>query len=136
MSVAMITGDAILTAAHVAKEVGICDPDVVADELQLLLRKKKKIAKRPILLLEDGSHGAFCSYNMLQAFSFLLFCSRALNPFPAGLIWKSYDDGSEVEQFSSAMVGKLASQYDLATTGKNLAIALENDKGTSTVRMV
>jgi cation-transporting ATPase 13A1 len=109
MSVAMITGDAILTAAHVAKEVGICDPDVVADELQLLLRKKKKIAKRPILLLEDGSHG---------------------------LIWKSYDDGSEVEQFSSAMVGKLASQYDLATTGKNLAIALENDKGTSTVRMV
>merc|ERR1712008_403146 len=25
MSVAMVTGDALLTAAHVAKEVGICD---------------------------------------------------------------------------------------------------------------
>lgn len=60
MSVAMVTGDAILTAAHVAKEVGICDPDPEAvnpsDELQKLLLKKK-VSKRPILILEESSRG-------------------------------------------------------------------------------
>ena len=51
----MVTGDALLTATHVAKEVGICDNDAEddpKDELQALLRRKGKHNRKPILMLE------------------------------------------------------------------------------------
>jgi len=109
MSVAMVTGDAILTAAHVAKEVGICDPDPEAvnpsDELQKLLLKKK-VSKRPILILEESSRG---------------------------MIWRSYEDNREVEIYESGRTPSLAMIYDLATTGKNLSAAIEADKGTTKI---
>jgi len=50
----MVTGDALLTATHVAKEVGICDNDAEddpKDELQALLRRKGKHNRKPILML-------------------------------------------------------------------------------------
>jgi hypothetical protein len=49
-------GDALLTAAHVAKEVGICDADVKddpKDELESFLRQKRKKQRREILMLEN-----------------------------------------------------------------------------------
>jgi len=52
-----LPGDALLTAAHVAKEVGICDSDVdVApkNELQALLSRKKKKERKEILMLEPN----------------------------------------------------------------------------------
>eukprot|EP00551_Chaetoceros_affinis_P010542 CAMPEP_0203668656 /NCGR_PEP_ID=MMETSP0090-20130426/5232_1 /ASSEMBLY_ACC=CAM_ASM_001088 /TAXON_ID=426623 /ORGANISM="Chaetoceros affinis, Strain CCMP159" /LENGTH=1630 /DNA_ID=CAMNT_0050533151 /DNA_START=285 /DNA_END=5174 /DNA_ORIENTATION=+ len=129
MSVAMVTGDALLTAAHVAKEVGICDDDKDEDDIleseimerndelrKMLLEKAKKKAakkgglkkkKKEILLLEQNKAGI--------------------------LFWQNYDDDSHFEDFNPSNVPKLANNYDLATTGKNLQAAFDFDEGTKKV---
>ena len=130
MSVTMVTGDALLTAAHVAKEVAICDSDETDDfveeieyerneELRELLKsrralrrnaqdkKAKKRSLRPILILERNELGS--------------------------MFWQSYDDDSKVEDFVSSQVPEMATKYDLATTGKNLAAALDIDEGTKQI---
>ena len=131
MSIAMVTGDALLTAVHVAKEVSICEeigaheneadfPEETNEELNALLEtkrkksgnaknvdKKKKGRKefKPILLLEVGDE-------------------------PGGLHWESYDTGAKVEVFTASRVPVLSQEYDLATTGRNLALAFECDDET------
>lgn len=131
MSIAMVTGDAILTAIHVAKEVGICElnEDVEIDmrepiketnpELRAFLeekrglkpgkKKKKKSAKdfKPILILEKDSNGS--------------------------MYWQSYDDDSKVCDFVADEIPALSETNDLATTGKSLAAAFEYDEGTKSV---
>jgi hypothetical protein len=50
------SGDALLTAAHVAKEVGICDngvEDEPKDELQALLKRNRKHERKEILMLDN-----------------------------------------------------------------------------------
>jgi cation-transporting ATPase 13A1 len=131
MSVAMVTGDALFTAAHVAKEVGICDKeggdsDVIYmgnipleqdEELRSLLLerkkstikidpKKKKVVK-PILILERNVSGS--------------------------MYWQSYDDESNVANFVASDVPELSKTYDFATTGKNLQAAFDFDEGTKKV---
>ena len=128
MSIAMVTGDAILTAIHVAKEVGICqvigggddEEDVPEEEkneeLRALLESKRttsKVAKKfgskrfkPILLLEQKNGAMF---------------------------WESYEDESKVADFVAAELPKLSQEYDLATTGKSLAAAFDYDEGTRSV---
>jgi cation-transporting ATPase 13A1 len=131
MSIAMVTGDALLTAVHVAKEVHILAPigggehDFVEEEkneeLRDLLESKKqnkagsskkdnnqKKEYRPILLLEEAEMGV-------------------------SLFWKSYETDSKVEDYSAEQVSTLSKDYDLATTGKSLAIALENYEGTKSI---
>ena len=129
MSVCMVTGDALLTAVHVAKEVNIIEPigGVEDDsrfaletnqELKALLEKKsgkngtekknkQKKEYRPVLLLESGKAGS--------------------------LSWKSYETGSKIEDYSASRVPTLSKDYDLATTGNSLAIALEMDEDTKSV---
>jgi len=132
MTVAMVTGDALLTAAHVAKEVGICDnenddeeevdPRILSEkdeELKKMLmkkaqikaaqKKKKKVNKKmkPILLLEQSKTGR--------------------------MFWQSYDDESRVQDYDSVQVAELSKSYDLATTGKNLQAAFDFDDGTKKV---
>ena len=130
MSVAMITGDALLTAAHVAKEVGICDKENAEDvidmrgiplerdeELRNLLverRKsqlppdsKKKESPKPILILEKDKSGM--------------------------MYWQSYDDESHVMNFAASEVKELCKKYDFATTGKNLQAAFDFDEDTRKV---
>eukprot|EP00934_Nitzschia_sp_Nitz4_P001361 Nitzschia sp. Nitz4//scaffold355_size15944//935//5792//NITZ4_008866-RA/size15944-processed-gene-0.13-mRNA-1//1//CDS//3329548945//1361//frame0 len=133
MSVTMVTGDALLTAVHVAKEVGIIDPisgrlgaeeeeDVLKnetnEEFRAFIEKKrglkvdnapKKLEKqdyKPILLLEQEK---------------------------SQLCWKSYDDDSVIAQYEASEIPELTKTYDLATTGKSLALALEADEGTKSV---
>ena len=125
MTIAMVTGDALLTAAHVAKEVGICgtaseEADDVIDEpnpeIRALLESKrgqkpKKLKKSkeflPILILERNDDGT--------------------------MYWQSYDDDSKVEDYVARKVPDLAKHNDLATTGKSLAAAFEYDEGTKEV---
>jgi len=130
MSVTMVTGDALLTAAHVAKEVGICgkeDAEEVVDmrgipferdeELRKLLveRRKskgglkamKKNITKPILILEKTKSGM--------------------------MYWQSYDDDSRVADFVAAEVAELSKKYDFATTGKSLQAAFEFDENTRKV---
>jgi len=128
MSVAMVTGDAILTAIHVAKEVSICEPiggdDVNEDpyasetnkELKDLLEskrggvvdKKRKAAKqyKPILILEIESDGS--------------------------MFWQSYENESKVKDFVAKDIPGLSKSYDLATSGSSLAAAFEYDAMTKT----
>jgi len=128
MSVCMVTGDALLTAVHVAKEVNIIEPlshvkedprlaSETNEELKALLEKKngvvikKKMQKReyrPILLLEVGKAGG-------------------------SLFWESYESGNKVEDFSASRIPALSKEYDLATTGSSLALALEMDEVTKQV---
>jgi cation-transporting ATPase 13A1 len=130
MSIAMVTGDALLTAVHVAKEVAIFEPinDAVEDdvaleetneELRAFLEEKRaragnksKLDKkqrqyRPILLLEQMEGGK--------------------------LTWCSYEDGREVVDYVAGEVPVLANLNDLATTGKSLTAALEFDEGTKKI---
>ena len=126
MGVTMVTGDALLTAIHVAKEVNICDSENADDngpmkmfvetnsELKQFLeskraknsttevRKPKKL--RPILILEQDDSG--------------------------NMFWLSYDDDSAGESYVANEVPILAKQYDLAVTGANLAAAYEYDPET------
>lgn len=132
MTVAMVTGDALLTAAHVAKEVGICDkengdaeevidmrgiPFERDEELRNLLverRKsqtppnaKKKSAPKPILILEKSESGM--------------------------MYWQSYDDESHVADFAASEVQEMSKKYDFATTGKSLQAAFDFDESTKKV---
>jgi manganese-transporting P-type ATPase len=125
MSIAMVTGDAILTAIHVAKEVEICESiggDEVSEdpyafetnkELKEMLEKKRGVGadnkrkifskKRfnPILILEIEKDGS--------------------------MFWQSYEDESKVADFVAQDVPTLSKTNDLATTGKSLAAAFEYD---------
>ena len=131
MSVAMITGDALLTAIHVAKEVNICDSGDTDDDasaevmgankdLLALLESKRTQNKtqttsarkegsrgKSILILEQDKHG--------------------------GMFWKSYDDDSRVADFVATDVPDLAKTYDLTVTGTNLETAYEYDVETRTI---
>jgi cation-transporting ATPase 13A1 len=128
MSIAMVTGDALLTAVHVAKEVNIIESitstiknedylDLETNqELKSLIEKKRgggpvkpktkegkgpKKEFRPILLLEQ-KNGA--------------------------LYWQNYETSEKVEDFSAIEIPSLAKTYDLATTGKNMTLALDSDE--------
>lgn len=127
MSIAMVTGDALLTAIHVAKEVNIIDStsgvDDLSDylshetneELKAYIEKKrgidtKKVKKpkkvfKPILLLEEDKGGSI-------------------------LYWKSYEDSSNISNYIPHDIPTLSKKYDLATTGASLAVALENFENT------
>ena len=133
MSITMVTGDALLTAVHVSKEVNIIEPiggsgeiDRVAEEtneeLRALLEQKrkakgldqpkkdskKKQEYRPILLLQPNENGT-------------------------SLFWESYEDGSKVEDYVAKEVPSLSKDYDLAMTGKSLSLAFECDEATKQV---
>lgn len=127
LSIAMVTGDALLTAVHVAKEVNIFEPigGIEAElnrtvetnpELQKLLESKRnptssqenktKKEYKPILLLEEDA---------------------------GNLYWESYEDGKRVKGFVAEEVPQLSKDYGLATTGKMLSLALESDSKTKEV---
>ena len=129
MSVAMVTGDALLTAVHVAKEVKIIEPigeraDTSSDYLltetneevkKLILKKrgvvvkadkKKKNEYKPILLLEQSN---------------------------GSLYWENYETGENVKAFDASEIPELSKSNDLATTGKSLALALESDDAMKSV---
>jgi len=111
MTVAMVTGDSLLTALHVAKEVSICSSKAYVPfedeknlELKQLLQKKRPQPNdkiKPILILEVSDDNS--------------------------MYWQSYDDESKVADFVANDIPLLAKNYDLTTTGKCLNVAFQTD---------
>jgi len=137
LSVAMVTGDALLTAAHVAKEVGICageespkkkknedehQVDEPNDELrELIVRRRKELSLKQ--KLDDKPNLKLPAKSLL-----------CLDQDSEGtLFWQRYDDESYFTAYSAALVPQLAKEFDLALTGKNLAKAFEFDDATKKI---
>jgi manganese-transporting P-type ATPase len=127
MSVAIVTGDAVLTAIHVAKEVHVFEPinkpsssteEVIEDkELASLLE-----AKRETKGLKPSKKGKKVHYE----FRPILY----LDNDDGALCWRSYDDDARVQDYRASDLPVLATTHDLATTGKILDQAYENDPDT------
>jgi cation-transporting ATPase 13A1 len=131
MSVAMVTGDALLTAIHVAKEVHICEPLEPTDlpdeapetneELQALLQAKRR--QKGLKTKNDASN----KHKTFKPVAYLHTTEKNV------LYWCSYEDESHIEDYSASRLPQLSEQYDLATTGKCLALAFECDPDTTKV---
>jgi len=138
MGVAMITGDALLTAIHVAKEVNICDGDDLEEdsakggpssllkdtnkELQVLLDARR--AQQNTKIASQKQRGKSSGAKPILI----------LELDDAGrMYWLSYEDDSAGESYEAKEVPKLAEKYDLAVTGSNLEVAYEYDKDTRTI---
>jgi manganese-transporting P-type ATPase len=126
MNVVMVTGDALLTAIHVAKEVRICEPirdepesdddAILNDELRALLeskRGKRSQPQNPKLLHREYKPIAFLDVSEENA-----------------LFWRDYDDGSTVEHFVAENIQRLSLKYELALTGTSLDHAFQHDPET------
>jgi len=140
MGVVMVTGDALLTAIHVAKEVNICDddsdenggtngsPSFLAEtnkELQELLEAKRAqnnngTAVSPTQRKQGKSKGG----------KPILILERDIT---GHMYWLSYEDDSAGETYAAKEVPRLAKKYDLAVTGSNLAEAFEYDAETKSI---
>jgi manganese-transporting P-type ATPase len=126
MNVVMVTGDALLTAIHVAKEVHICEPisdepesdddAVLNDELRALLeskRGKRSHPKNPNISRRDYRPIAYLDMSEDET-----------------LFWRDYDDGSIVEHYVAESIQRLSHRYELAMTGTCLDHAFQLDPET------
>jgi manganese-transporting P-type ATPase len=130
MSIAMVTGDALLTAVHVAKEVSIIDPlDGTQPEDYLDMERNDEIKK--LVAEKRKQRGILTDKKKKQKREFkpILLLEQAKGV----LQWDSYETGDKVENFVAAQIPSLSKQYDLATTGKSLALALESDEDMKSV---
>jgi len=131
MSIAMVTGDAILTAIHVSKEVGIIEPleglepiddlkHIKNDELRTLLEEKRGIT----------AESKEKKKNSMKTYKQVLMLEKDEK---GRMFWQSYEDESKVKDYVASEIPKLSKEYDLAMTGKALAAAFEYDEGTRSV---
>eukprot|EP00980_Cylindrotheca_fusiformis_P025323 scaffold13478_cov132-Cylindrotheca_fusiformis.AAC.16 len=133
LSIAMVTGDALLTAVHVAKEVNIFEP---VGGIETMLNHKEESNPELIKLLESKRSGSGSASkvetkkkNEKKKFKPILL----LEEKDGSLVWRSYESGEEVKGYSAGSVPSLAMDYGLATTGSVLALALESEKKTREV---
>merc|ERR1712194_492026 len=143
----MGTGDALLTAIHVAKEVNICDPDgesevgdgdaasgLMGGGIPSYLAETNKELQE--LLESKRARGISVSSALRK--------QRAKTSKKPILIlendsardtmyWLSYEDDSTKGTYVAKDVPRLAAEYDLAITGSNLAAAYEYDIETRSI---
>uniref|UniRef100_A0A7S4V4P5 Cation-transporting P-type ATPase N-terminal domain-containing protein n=1 Tax=Ditylum brightwellii TaxID=49249 RepID=A0A7S4V4P5_9STRA len=132
MSVAMVTGDALLTAAHVAKEVAICDTGEDDDEAEFKERMKNEKSAEMRALLEKQRAAVKKTKRGKNVIKKILILEEDEKGM---MFWQSYDDDSRVMDFVASEVPEIAKSYDLATTGKNLAAVFEFDQESKKVRI-
>ena len=124
MSIAMVTGDALLTAIHVAKEVHIIEPIVGnVEEDYIDMEPNEEIKKFIQKKRNDGSVEKKKQKKLKNDFKSILLLEQS----NGSLYWESYETGSKVEDFNASHIKMLSKDYELATTGKNLTLALESD---------
>lgn len=148
MDIAMITGDALLTAIHVAKEVHIVgdnndydfvvnsselpkekdDPELLKnEELRRFIEEKRaanNTLKEKKMQEEEKKKNKNKKANNKEKPIIYLDINVENDD---KLYWKSYTDGNYVCDFIPKDIPQLSKQYDLATTGKCLQIALADD---------
>ena len=127
MSIAMVTGDALLTAIHVAKEVHIIEPIVGNVEEDYIDMEQNEEIKNLIQKKRNGGSVEKKKQKKLKnEFKSILLLEQS----NGSLYWESYETGSKVEDFNASHIKTLSKDYELATTGKNLTLALESDPNT------
>jgi len=125
MSIAMVTGDALLTAIHVAKEVNIIEPIGRRAESDYLLTEKNDEVKKLI----QKKRGVVIDEKKKKEFKTILLLEES----NGSLYWENYETGENVEAYDASKIPTLSKTNDLATTGKSLALALESDDMTKSV---
>lgn len=133
MSIAMVTGDALLTAVHVAKEVNIIESITSgSDQEDYLDLEKNEEIKR--LIAQKRGGGSVKPKKKEEKSQRKEFRPILLLEQKNGtLYWQNYETGAKVDDFSATDIPSLSKDYDLATTGKSMALALESDEHTSKV---
>ncbi|KAL7532147.1 hypothetical protein ACHAXR_005722, partial [Thalassiosira sp. AJA248-18] len=144
MGVAMVTGDALLTAIHVAKEVNICDSSEDAldqkdgmsigvlnetnRELQELLEAKRaQNATAAVSLSSQRKQERESSKTTSKPILILE------DDGGKRMHWQKYEDDSIWGAYLADEVPMLAEKYDLAVTGSNLAYAYDYDPKTKSI---
>jgi len=133
MSIAMVTGDALLTAIHVAKEVYIFEPE---GGVSVPVQEEREEENSELKALLESKGVSFqkktttASKSAPKKFRPILYLDT---DDKGSLFWSSYDDESRVEDYVANEVPRLSEEYDLATTGKSLNLAFEYDSETSKV---
>lgn len=132
MSVAMVTGDALLTAIHVAKEVNICEAlnDVSDDEEQVV---DGQVGDELKAFLESKQHATTARNGKVATKKIFKPIAYLETTTDDKLYWRSYDDGSNIANFNAEEIPGLAQKYELAMTGRCLSLAFEQDKHTGKV---
>jgi len=125
MSIAMVTGDALLTAIHVAKEVNIIEPIGQRSESDYLLTEQNEEIKKLI----KKKRGVAIDEKKKKEFKPILILEQS----NGSLYWENCETGERVEDFDASHIPDLSKGNDLATTGKSLALALESDDVTKSV---
>jgi hypothetical protein len=135
-----MTGDALLTAIHVAKEVNICDADDSEEdggttkdsflaetnkELQELLEMRR--AQKNIVVSTSASRK---QQGKSKGGKPILILEQDSTGHMYGL---SYEDDTAGEAYAAKEVPQLATKYDLAVTGSNLAAAYEYHADTKSI---
>jgi magnesium-transporting ATPase (P-type) len=122
-----VTGDALLTAIHVAKEVEICEP--ISGSTCRSRRPEKRNAPAEIQALLEKRSGKKTQEKDSTTKSFKPIVFLKVN-VDGRLVWCSYEDNSTVAPYVAADMPRMATQYDLATTGACLNQAYEDDEDT------
>merc|ERR1712238_468687 len=123
MSIAMVTGDALLTAIHVAKEVDIIE-SIVGKPEEDYLDKEQNEEIRELIQKKRNCKSVETKKKQKKEFKSILLLEQS----DGSLYWESYETGSKVEDFNASNIPALSKDYDLATTGKNLTLALESNE--------
>ncbi|KAG5184553.1 hypothetical protein JKP88DRAFT_354404 [Tribonema minus] len=124
-SVALVTGDALLMALHVAKEGGHSVAMATDDALLTTLHVAKDVG------ITDTSPPPERAQVMLGKPAWqpprktgqILVLEQQQSTATAGLVWCNAETGDAVAPFDSAQVPELAKTHDLAVTGAALAAA-------------
>lgn len=131
MSIAMVTGDALLTAIHVAKEVDIIESIAGKTDEDYLDKEQNEELKAFIETKRNGkSTKTKKSIKEKKEFKPILLLEQSKN---GSLFWENYETGSKVEDFNPSLIPLLSQKYDLATTGKSLSVALLDETTKSTL---
>jgi cation-transporting ATPase 13A1 len=108
MSIAMVTGDALLTAIHVAKEVHIIEPIVGNVEEDYIDMEQNEEIKNLIQKKRNGGSVEKKKQKKLKnEFKSILLLEQS----DGSLYWESYETGSKVEDFDASHIKTLSKDY-------------------------